>query len=349
MTHFNEHALEMAIMELFEQEGYIYTDGEQVHKEQSDVLLRDDLAMYLRGRYADDDITPLDIETITAKLSADSGGSLYDNNVYTYRLITEGFSIHREDLTKPDLYVQPIDFDNIDNNIFRIVNQLEIKASVSSLACMLGMTLVMGLTPQGGSLTSSWPFCLLMLYFITVLGMRAFKEVRNWRRYPLGTVIIHCAVFLAMAAAFFGSGDKVRARMIVEVGKPVHTALSAPEGRTVVLPFMVTLEEFVVKDSDEGVPQLFLSRVSLTDRKGRVRNVDIKVNHPARVGSWKIYQVGYDRKDLQKSTLECVRDGWYPIIRCSLWIILAAGIWMVFTSGRSDFCRNRRCLPQDFY
>lgn len=127
MTHFNEHALEMAIMELFEQEGYIYTNGEQVHKEQSDVLLRDDLAMYLRGRYADDDITPLDIETITAKLSADSGGSLYDNNVYTYRLITEGFAIHREDLTKPDLYVQPIDFDNIDNNIFRIVNQLEIK------------------------------------------------------------------------------------------------------------------------------------------------------------------------------------------------------------------------------
>ena len=127
MTHFNEHALEMAIMELFEQEGYIYTNGEQVHKEQSDVLLRDDLAMYLRGRYADDYITPLDIETITAKLSANCGGSLYDNNVYTYRLITEGFAIHREYLTKPDLYVQPIDFDNIDNNIFRIVNQLEIK------------------------------------------------------------------------------------------------------------------------------------------------------------------------------------------------------------------------------
>ena len=37
MTHFNEHALEMAIMDLFEKEGYIYTSGEEVHKELSDV------------------------------------------------------------------------------------------------------------------------------------------------------------------------------------------------------------------------------------------------------------------------------------------------------------------------
>lgn len=42
MTHFNEYALEMAIMELFENEGYIYTSGEDIHKELSDVLLRDD-------------------------------------------------------------------------------------------------------------------------------------------------------------------------------------------------------------------------------------------------------------------------------------------------------------------
>ena len=26
MTHFNEHTLEMAIMDLFQQEGYIYTN-----------------------------------------------------------------------------------------------------------------------------------------------------------------------------------------------------------------------------------------------------------------------------------------------------------------------------------
>ena len=46
MPHFNEHALELSIMELFQQEGYIYTNGEEIHKEVSDVLLRDDIFLY---------------------------------------------------------------------------------------------------------------------------------------------------------------------------------------------------------------------------------------------------------------------------------------------------------------
>ena len=46
MPHFNEYALELSIMELFQQEGYIYTNGEEVHKEVSDVLLRDDIFLY---------------------------------------------------------------------------------------------------------------------------------------------------------------------------------------------------------------------------------------------------------------------------------------------------------------
>lgn len=129
MPHFNEHALEMAIMELFQHEGYTYTSGEQIHKEVSDVLLRDDLRMYLRNRYAGQEITLLEIESIIAKLTADAGGSLYDNNVYTYRLMTEGFSIKREDSSKADLYIEPIDFYTESNNIFRIVNQLEIKGT----------------------------------------------------------------------------------------------------------------------------------------------------------------------------------------------------------------------------
>ena len=127
MSHFNEHALEMAIMELFQQEGYIYTNGEEIHKEISDVLLRDDLRMYLRSRYAEQGITPLEVESVLSRLTANVGFSLYENNVTTYRLITEGFSLKREDASLPDLFIEPIDFDTESNNIFRIVNQLEIQ------------------------------------------------------------------------------------------------------------------------------------------------------------------------------------------------------------------------------
>ena len=121
----------MSIMELFQQEGYIYTNGEEIHKEVSDVLLRDDLRAYLRGRYGEAGITPLEIERAVAKLTANVGFSLYENNLHTYRLMVEGFSLKRDDSSLPDLYVEPIDFGgkSLSNNIFRVVNQLEIKGA----------------------------------------------------------------------------------------------------------------------------------------------------------------------------------------------------------------------------
>lgn len=131
MSHFNEHTLELSIMELFQQEGYIYTSGEEIQKEADEVLLRDDMRTYLSNRYREVGITSLEIESILAKLTANSGLSLYDNNAQTYRLITEGFSLKREDAALPDLFIEPIDFseEGKGNNLFRIVNQLEIKGT----------------------------------------------------------------------------------------------------------------------------------------------------------------------------------------------------------------------------
>ena len=129
MSHFNEHALELSIMELFQQEGYLYTNGEEIHKEADEVLLRDDMCTYLSNHYREVGITSLEIESVWAKLTANTGLSLYDNNAQTYRLITEGFSLKREDTALPDLFIEPIDFseEGKGNNLFRIVNQLEIK------------------------------------------------------------------------------------------------------------------------------------------------------------------------------------------------------------------------------
>lgn len=222
-------------------------------------------------------------------------------------------------------------------------------ASVSSLAGMLGMTLIFGLTRQDGSvegisgllgfrsMSTSWPFCIFLLYFMTVLGMRSIEEIRHWRRHPLLTTVIHTTVFIVLAAAFFGSGDKEKVRIIAEKGIPQHTGT---------LPFILTLEEFIMEEYEpehillpdgktivmrKGEPKMFLSRIKIEDRKGE-REIDIKVNHPARIGAWRIYQMGYD-KDKSISILECVKDGWYTVVQTGLWIILAAGVSMAFTTG----------------
>lgn len=82
MSHFNEHTLEMAIMELFEQQSYSYMNGETIHKEQTEVLLRDDLRMYLMDRYAEDGITPLEVERVMAKLTANNGVPIAHNPLW---------------------------------------------------------------------------------------------------------------------------------------------------------------------------------------------------------------------------------------------------------------------------
>ena len=51
---FNEHALELSIIELLQNKGYIHQIGSKLLHEKSEVLITDDLKEYLRNRYASD-------------------------------------------------------------------------------------------------------------------------------------------------------------------------------------------------------------------------------------------------------------------------------------------------------
>ncbi len=125
MTNFNEHALEMSIMQLFKDEGYTYVSGDQIHRERTEVLLIDDLKQYLYNRYAKDGITPGEVDGIILSLRNVSG-TIYEANKAVYKLISDGFILNREDRTQKDIFIELIDFENADNNIFKVVNQFEI-------------------------------------------------------------------------------------------------------------------------------------------------------------------------------------------------------------------------------
>lgn len=323
-------------------------------------------------------------------------------------------------------------------------------AYTSALASMVVMTIIFGLTPQDAStdgltgmlgfrnMVSSWSFNLLLIYFITMLGLKTVEDIWNWRKRRIIPLLIHFAVFIVLAAGLLSSGDKERIRVNLPIGYPVHSGISS-DGTEVHLPFVITLKDFIMEEyppkihlvdissgkaseeyiyvedersegtlgnwhitvkenldmagcldgssgyipmehvgaapaayvkakntrtgkSREGwiscgshifspaflelsgnqalaMPERearrFFSEIIVENDKGKT-TLPIEVNKPARVGPWKIYQVSYDSIRGRWSTtsvLECVKDGWYPIIQTGLWLILVLGFAMAVTAG----------------
>lgn len=123
---FNEHALELSIIELFENAGYAHLTGSEIHHDKTEVLLADVLRNFLLFRYSDQNITQSEILAAVNKIKNVSS-DLYDENKRILDFICNGFTIRRDDSAKKDLFINLIDFENPENNIFQIVNQLEVQ------------------------------------------------------------------------------------------------------------------------------------------------------------------------------------------------------------------------------
>ena len=126
MINFNESALELSIMELLQDENYIHLTGEQIHRERTEVLLIDDLRDFLMSKYAKEDITKSEVESIILSLRNISG-TIYEANKTALKMICDGFIFNREDRSKKDIYIELIDFNDSKNNNFKVVNQFEIE------------------------------------------------------------------------------------------------------------------------------------------------------------------------------------------------------------------------------
>lgn len=144
MANFNEHALEMSIMELLQNEDYTYINGSHIHRERNEVLLIDDIKQYLYNRYAKDSITSSEIDSIILMLKNISG-SIYEANKAVYKMLCDGFILNREDRTKKDLYIELIDFEDLENNIFKVVNQFEIEGINNQLRIPDGIIFLNGI------------------------------------------------------------------------------------------------------------------------------------------------------------------------------------------------------------
>lgn len=122
---FTEAELENAFIELFQKQGYSYCNGEEIHRKYDDILLYEDLTKFLKVKYSD--ITDSELQRAISLIDNIPSVPLYDGNKETYTKVIEGFDLIREDATKTALHINYIDFDNIENNIFKVINQYTVE------------------------------------------------------------------------------------------------------------------------------------------------------------------------------------------------------------------------------
>ncbi|MES2588846.1 MAG: type I restriction endonuclease subunit R [Bacteroidota bacterium] len=123
---FTEAQLERAFIDLLAKEEIVHVLGNSITRNSSEVLLIDDFSNFLETKYRVEGITSEEIKSIVRTLENLPASDLYDSNKVFMKFLTDGYLLKREDRSKKDLYIQFIDSENIDNNVFKIVNQFEI-------------------------------------------------------------------------------------------------------------------------------------------------------------------------------------------------------------------------------
>jgi type I restriction enzyme R subunit len=123
---FTEAQLEQAFIELLEKEAYTHLLGEAIHRAPDEVLIKEDFKSFLFNKYEADAITIGEVEGIVRDLERYPASDLYESNKAIMKMISDGFLLKREDRTKKDIFIQLLDFTIPENNIYKVVNQLEI-------------------------------------------------------------------------------------------------------------------------------------------------------------------------------------------------------------------------------
>lgn len=125
---YTESQLEQAFISLLETEGYHNINGKEITRTSNqEVLLKEDLRFFLFNSYPD--LEEVEVEPLINELAFQSTSTLYESNKTICKLLADGLIFKRNNPSKKDLHIRYIDIENIQNNNFKIVNQLEIQGT----------------------------------------------------------------------------------------------------------------------------------------------------------------------------------------------------------------------------
>ena len=122
-----ESNFENAVIELFEKQNYIYECGYNIHRTNEEIILLDDFKEYLFKRYHSLNLKEDEIENIIHNLLFAKGTSLYSTMKLTLNELRKGYTIDRSKYNAKNELIEYFDYENIENNVFKVVNQFEVK------------------------------------------------------------------------------------------------------------------------------------------------------------------------------------------------------------------------------
>lgn len=120
-----ESDFEEVLCNMFQETNWNYTHGDHLHRQLTDPLIEGDLRDYLLSRYAAKGLTESDLNAIITNIRTVGGQNDYyalQNAFYLYR---DGYVITSDQ--GETFLLEYIDFENPQRNIFRCVNQFEMK------------------------------------------------------------------------------------------------------------------------------------------------------------------------------------------------------------------------------
>lgn len=124
---YSESNFENAVLELFEQQSYQYECGYDIHRTNEEILLREDFKQYVSKRYSQLNLQEDEIDEILSNLLLAKDTSLYSTAKKTLGELRRGYTLDRSKYGFPTEFIEYLDYEHEENNIFKIVNQYEVK------------------------------------------------------------------------------------------------------------------------------------------------------------------------------------------------------------------------------
>lgn len=127
MAKVYESEYEEVFIEKLKTQGWRYSYGDEIHRDPEESLITEDLCDYLTTLPLTEPLTQDETNRIIANLKNTASSTDYLTSRSVFQLIQNGFTFSRDDISKPSVHIDYLNYERLEGNIFRAVNQFTVK------------------------------------------------------------------------------------------------------------------------------------------------------------------------------------------------------------------------------